>query len=91
MTVRERLKMLMESKLAEKAARAHATAVADARAGFVRTTRSRLHIVAPSRNYTADHTGEWNCSISEDAPIWAPCRKGTRVWRVGEEVRDVER
>lgn len=91
MTVAARVKMLMESKLAEKAARAHATAVADARAGFVRTTRSRLHIVAPSRNYTADHTGEWNCSISEDAPIWAPCRKGTRVWRVGEEVRDVER
>lgn len=91
MMVAARLKVLMESKLAEKAARAHATAVADARAGFVRTTRSRLHIVAPSRNYTADHTGEWNCSISEDAPIWAPCRKGTRVWRVGEEVRDVER
>lgn len=91
MTVAARVKMLMESKLAEKAARAHATTVADARAGFVRVTRCRLHIVAPSRNYTADHTGEWNCSISEDAPIWAPCRKGTRVWRVGEEVRDVER
>lgn len=91
MTVAARVKMLMESKLAEKAARAHATAVADARAGFVRVTRCRLHIVAPSRNYTADHTGEWNCCIPEDAPIWAPHREGTRVWRVGEEVDDVER
>ena len=91
MTVRERLQMLMESKLAEKAARAHATAVADARAGFVRVTRCRLHIVAPSRNYTADHTGDWNCIIPEDAPIWEPHREGTRVWRVGEEVDDVER
>lgn len=88
MTVAARLKMLMESKLAEKAARAHATAVADARAGFVRVTRCRLHIVAPSRNYEADHRGQWGASIAEDAPIWAPCRKGTRVWRVGEEVSD---
>ena len=88
MTVAGRWKMLMESKLAGKAARTHATAVADARAGFVRTTRSRLHIVAPSRNYTADHTGEWNCSIAEDAPIWAARREGSRVYKVGEEASD---
>lgn len=81
-TLRAELRLMGEAMLM------HATAVADARAGFVRTTRSRLHIVAPSRNYTADHTGEWNCSIAEDAPIWAPCRKGTRSWRVGEEVDD---
>ena len=85
MTAAARVKMLMESKLAEKAARAHATAVADARAGFVRVTRCRLHIVAPSRNYTADHRGQWNCAIAEDAPIWEPHREGTRVWRVGKE------
>lgn len=90
MTVGERVKMLMDAKLAEKAVRAHATAVADALAGFVRVTRCRLHIVAPSRNYTADHTGEWNCAIPEDAPIWEPLREGTRVWREGEEVRDAE-
>lgn len=77
-----------ELRLMGEAMLAHATAVAEARAGFVRVTRRRMHFVAPSRNYEADHRGQWGASIAEDAPIWAPCRKGTRVWRVGEEVSD---
>lgn len=77
-------------RLAHEARLAHATAVADSRAGFLRASRYRMRFSAPSKNYEADHTGEWNCCIPEDAPIWAPHREGTRVWKAGEEVRDVE-
>lgn len=78
-------------RLAHKAMLAHTTAVADSRAGFLLASRYRMRFSAPSKNYEADHTGEWNCCLPEDAPIWAPRREGTRVWRVGEEVDDVER
>lgn len=81
-TLRAELRLMGEAMLA------HATAVADSRAGFLRASRYRMRFSAPSRNYEADHTGEWNCCIPEDAPIWEPRREGTRTWRVGEEVRD---
>lgn len=78
-------------RLAHEAMLMHASSVADSRAGVLRMTRYRARLSAPSKNYAADHTGEWNCAIPEDAPIWEPCREGTRTWRVGEEVDDVER
>ena len=81
--------LLAEVRLAHRAMLAHATAVADARFGVAGVRRRRLlRFAAPSRNYEVDRSGQWGCCIPEDAPIWAPCRKGTRVWRVGEEVRD---
>lgn len=75
-------------RLMNEAMMAHATAVADSRAGVLRMTRYRARLSAPSKNYVADRTGEWNCAIPEDAPIWAARREGTRVWKAGEEVRD---
>lgn len=77
-----------ELRLAHQAMLAHASAAANARAGLLRSSRYRMRFSAPSRNYVADRTGEWNCAIPEDAPIWDPLREGTRTWRVGEEVRD---
>lgn len=75
-------------RLAHQAMLAHASAAANARAGLLRSSRYRMRFSAPSRNYVADRTGEWNCCIAEDAPIWKARREGTRVWRMGEEVRD---
>ena len=80
-----------EARLAHASMLTHASAVANARAGVLRMTRYRARLSAPSKNYVADHTGEWNCAIPEDAPIWAARRDGTRVWKAGEEVDDVER
>lgn len=88
MTAGERLKMLKDAALAEKIARTHVTAASEAHAGVRVSGRHRLRIAAPSRNYEADRRGEWNCCIAEDAPIWKARREGTRVWRMGEEVRD---
>lgn len=89
MTAVERLRMLMAGRLARQAALAHGSAVAESGVGFHRSTRRRMHFVAPSRNYEACHAGEWNCSIPEDAPIWVACRKGpTLVWKAGKEPRD---
>lgn len=78
-------------RLAHQAMLAHASAAANARAGLLRSSRYRMRFSAPSKNYEADHTGEWNCCLPEDAPIWKARREGTRTWRVCEEVDDVER
>ena len=75
-------------RLAHEAMLMHASSVADSRAGVLRMTRYRARLSAPSKNYVADHSGEWNSAIPEDAPILVARREGTRVWRVGEEVRD---
>lgn len=75
-------------RLAHEAMLMHASSVADSRAGVLRMTRHRARLSAPSKNYVADHTGDWNCVIPEDAPIWAARREGTRVWKAGEEASD---
>lgn len=77
-----------EARLAHASMLTHASAVANARAGFLRASRYRMRFSAPSKNYEADHTGDWNCSIHESAPIWAARREGTRVWKAGEEAGD---
>ena len=75
-------------RLAHDAMLMHASSVADSRAGFLRASHYRMRFSAPSKNYVADRTGEWNCATPEDAPIWAARRDGTRVWKAGEEAGD---
>ena len=89
MTAVERLRMLGAGRLALQAALAHGAAVAEAGAGFHRSGRRRLCLVAPSRNYAAVRAWSWDTCIPEDAPIWEVRREGTRVWKVGEGIEEV--
>lgn len=83
-----RVRLQMNAKLAEQAALAHGAAAAESRAGFHRSSRRRLCLVAPSRNYAAVRACSWDTCIPEDAPIWEARREGTRAWKVGEEIEE---